>query len=707
MKKFFYLLFASLAVLASCGKENDVNSDQPSGGDEGGGEGGYAEISSIEIPSSLEMDVDWSGVMLDVKLSPSNATMDDVKGEVGDGSVVSIEKQGNGFLVKPLKVGSTTVKVSATKGGASSKTCSVKVNEKGMTEVVEVSKCELLSSDELDKRTLQDYSQLNGTFKVKLTPSNAKLWDDMTWSVDKPDWVESIGPQKGMNYGDGKYGFYVVLKKNSSNATGRTGTMYVTLTPKKGSGSLKVPITVCGHIYKVEYAVLKETSNSKIENGEIHLTVGESITLTPTISKTGNLVSGDGLNYSIPSGSGLSVSSNTLSLSSSASSNNAGMSVGVKDKFGKELTSFKVHTYAAPAAMWISKVDDGKSSYYTGDQVSFTVSVNPSTARQKWEATDSYYEVVSQTASTLKIKITGGGAVDSKKVNVACAANKSIGNYAYIYVDSYKSTDLKIGDYVVYNSSTKKFRQMDGGVRAYNSPSWRTASSNQSLNKPGSLSSGEKIVGIVTRTISDDGANTLASKWDCRLQGFTNVSGHARMVSLTNGEEWRWSDATYSESDFKNWWTGTTGNYMKSLWGTPPAHAPGDYSASEEYRTTMGWIEFNKRMSSATPRVKAVYSATDYNTSCPLPAPTTASSGGTTQWLLPIDDFSKTEVSLLNEALTYAKNAGTTATKLDGKYWTACYKTYDNTSYYLDIANGTYSSTSRSTSYPARLVCYL
>ncbi len=709
MKKVLSMLCVLLAfTLVGCDKENDVNgNDQPSGGESSGEgeEGAAAEISEISADASVEMDVDWiNGVIINVTIAPANASMADVAAEVADESIVSVEKEGNGFRVKPKKVGSTTVKIKATRGAASSKTCSVKVNEKGMTTVVEVTKCELVSGDSMDKRTLQDFAQLNGSFKVKLTPSNAKLADDMTWSADK-DWVESMGVQ-GTNYGSGTYGFEIKLKKNSSHLSNRTGTMNITFKSKKGNASLKVPITVCGHIYKVEFPVLSQTSNDKIENGEIHLTGGESISITPTISQTGTLMSGDGVNYEIPSGYGLSVSSNTLKVSTSPDKwANSGTTISVKDKFDRSLGSFKVHTYAAPAAIMITKVSDGKNSYYKGDRISFNVSVNPSTARQKFKLTTEGYDIVSQTSSTLKVEVNTNGAVDAKKMYVACTANSSITDYASFYVDQYRSTDLKIGDYVVFNSSNSSFRQMDGGVRAYygGSVRWRTVTNNETLLKPGSLSSSEKIVGIVTHVLTDDSVHQrLINTWNCRLQSFTNVSGgHARVVSMTDGDENRWSDASYTETDFKNWWTGKTGSYMNSLWGAPPAHYPGDYSADAEYRYTQGWIEFNSRMSSATPRVKAVYSAERYNnTTCPIPAP--ALSNGTTGWLLPVRTYDKCMVSLLNEALTYAGG-----TKLSGYYWTPCYRTSDNTSYYLDIANGTYGSTSRKTSYPTRPVFWL
>ena len=206
MKKVLSLLCVLLAfTLVSCDEKDNVNdNEQPSGGDSSGeGEGGApVEIQEISIDSSVEMDVDWTnGVMINVTLKPSNTTMDDVEAELAEGgdAVVSIKKEGNGFRVTPKKVGNTSVKVKATRGSAPSKTCSVKVNETGMTTVVQVTKCELITGDSIDKRTLQDYTQLNGSFKLKLTPSEAKLADDMTWSVDK-DWVESMGVQ-GTNYG--------------------------------------------------------------------------------------------------------------------------------------------------------------------------------------------------------------------------------------------------------------------------------------------------------------------------------------------------------------------------------------------------------------------------------------------------------------------------------------------------------------------------
>ena len=703
MKKLLSLLFVFLTVvIASCDKEKK-DDDSLSGGDEGG----VPEISAITIDpaTSIEMDVDWTnGVLISVSIEPSGASMDDVIAEVADESVVGIAKEVSGFRLTPKKEGTTKVTVKATRGPASPKTCNVTVNPSGMTNVVAVTKCELLSSDELDKRTLQDYSQLNGTFKVKLTPSNAKLWDDMTWSVDKPDWVESIGPQKGMNYGDGKYGFYVILKKNSSNATGKTGTMYVTLTPKKGSGSLKVPVTVCGHIYKVEFPVLS-SSNSKVENGEVYLNGGESLTITPTISKTGNLLSTDGLEFTTPSTRyGISVSSDYKTLSVKESPDSwapSGVILTCKDKSGAFSTeAMKVHTYAKPAGIKISKVSDGKTSYVKGDLVKFNVEVSPSTARQKWtSSSNSAWEVTAMTSSQLTIKILGGGRVDQHKVYVNSTSNTTLTDYAYIYIDEYTSTDIKIGDYVVYNSSTKKFRLADGGVRAYSSGTWRTSSGNQTLNAAPSVSGSEKIVGIVTNKCSDSDASSLGTSY-CKLQGFSNVSGHARMVSMTDAPSYKWSDGTWEKVDFNEKWA--LGSY-----GSSPDYVPNNSTAVSTYCATKGWISFNALVS-ATPRIKAVYSITDssegYNKTYPLPEGTTSTSG-TTTWLLPVGYFDKTETALLNEALVKAGG-----TKLSGQYWTACYSSSSSDkskAYYLDISQGYYYLGSRTTSYKNRPVCYL
>lgn len=708
MKKVLSLLCVLLAfTLVSCDEKDNVNdNEQPSGGDSSGeGEGGApVEIQEISIDSSVEMDVDWTnGVMINVTLKPSNTTMDDVEAELAEGgdAVVSIKKEGNGFRVTPKKVGNTSVKVKATRGSAPSKTCSVKVNEKGMTTVVQVTKCELITGDSIDKRTLQDYTQLNGSFKLKLTPSEAKLADDMTWSVDK-DWVESMGVQ-GTNYGAGVYGFNIKLKKNTGHLSSRTGTMNVTFTSKKGNVSLKVPITVCGHIYKVEFPVLS-SSNSKVENGEVYLNGGESLTITPTISKTGNLLSTDGLEFTTPSTNyGISVSSSySLSVKESPTSwAPSGVILTCKDKSGAFSTeAMKVHTYAKPAGIKISKVNDGKTSYVKGDLVKFNVEVSPSTARQKWtSSSNSDWEVTAMTSSQLTIKILGGGKVDQHKVWVNTTSNTSLTDYAYIYIDEYTSGDIKIGDYVVYNSSTNKFRLADGGVRAYASGTWRTSSGNQTLNAKPSLSGSEKIVGIVTNKCSDSDASSLGTSY-CKLQGFSNVSGHARMVSMTDAPSYKWSDGTWEKVDFNEKWA--QGSY-----GSSPDYVPNKSTAVSTYCATKGWISFNALVS-ATPRIKAVYSITDssegYNKTYPLPEGTT-STAGTTTWLLPVGYFDKTETALLNEALVKAGG-----TKLSGQYWTACYSSSSSDkskAYYLDISQGYYYLGSRTTSYKTRPVCYL
>ncbi len=697
MKKF--LSFVLLVVLAlsftACDKEANSNENQEPQSSQGGGNGGdeIPEIQSIDMPSSLAMDIDWEGQMLPVTISPENATSADLEAQVEDPSIVSATKSGDGFLIKPLKVGSTKVKVRATRGGAASKFCSVTVNEKGITQAVEITKCELLSSDSADKREIQDYadSYREAYFKVKLTPSTAKLSEDMVWSPSNTEWVESMTVDT-KNYGGGIYGFKVKVRKNTGNLSSRVGSMSINFVPKKGSGKLSVPITVRGHIYKVSFVILSSTTNKCIENGEVFLNGGEYITLTPTIDKTGTLLASDGLQFNVSGSYGLSVDSYyklTLSSSPSSYSGNSGVNLVCSDKTGAlSPVNIKVHTYAVPTGISISKVSDGKATYLKGDEMTFNVSVFPSTARQKWNVGSGSFDVVSQSSSQLKIKWTASGKVDPYQVKVSTLDGK-YSKSVDVVVCTYKASDAKIGDYVVYNTSTKKFRLVDGGVRATIGSSTTYSGD---LNGPGSLGSTEKVVGIVFTTVSSSNVSSLKSKYNVTLQGFSNSSEHVCIVSTTDADSWVWSSDSDSKDNIDGTWKGSE---MNGKYGSSPCQVPNSSYIVSVYEASKGWNDYNN-IRGASHRVKAVYAANDYKTPCDL------SGAATTGWLLPMFTYDAQEKKILNERLVKISGAQT----LTGPYWTSCY--YDaSTAYYQDIANNYHEKGKKNSEKKGRPVLYL
>lgn len=696
MKKFLSFVLVVLAFsFTACDKERGSEDAQgnPSGQSEGNGDE-FPEIQTIDMPSSLAMDIDWEGQMLPVTISPENATSADLEAQVEDESIVSATKSGDGFLIKPLKVGSTKVKVRATRGGAASKFCSVTVNEKGITQAVEITKCELLSSDSADKRVIQDYvdSYREAYFKVKLTPSTAKLSEDMVWSPSNTEWVESMAVDT-KNYGNGVYGFKVKVRKNTGNLSSRVGSMNINFVPKKGSGKLSVPINVRGHIYKVSFVALSATSSKYIENGEVFLNGGEYITLTPTIDKTGTLLDSDDLQFNVSSSYGLSIDSKyKLSLSSSPSSysGNSGVNLVCSDKTGAlSPVNIKVHTYAVPTGISISKVSDGKATYLKGDEMTFNVSVSPSSARQKWNVVSGLFDVVSHSSSQLKIKWTANGRVDPYQVKVSTLDGK-YSKSVDVVVCTYKASDAKIGDYVIYNTSTKKFRLVDGGVRATIGGSSTKYSGD--LNGPGSLGSTEKVVGIVFTTVSSSDLSNLKSKYSVSLQGFTNSSEHVCIVSTTDAASWVWSSDSDSKDNIDGIWKGSE---MNGKYGTSPCRVPNTSYVVSVYEASKGWNEYND-IRGTSHRVKAVYAANDYKTPCDL------SGAATTGWLLPMFIYDGQEKMIINERLV--KISG--AQKLDGSYWTACYYDASN-AYYQDIANSYYEKGKKNSEKKGRPVLYL
>lgn len=626
MKKILYIFTALLALaVISCGEKDSPNQEPsgPSGGDQ---PSSGTEISEISIPEKLSMDVDWTdGQLLVVTLTPASASMSDVTASITSGEdVISIEKATGGFRVKPKKVGSAVVKVSASKGSATSKTCTVTVTEPGISQAVELTSISLgsVSSVELADLTPKGESEI-ALIPVTLEPSTAGISDVLVSSSDSDVHAELIN--------DGSLKLLVTIPSNTTHAETKVRDAVVTLKAKKGpANSAKLDVGVRGHVIGLSLTV----PGKYLESGEVHFTYGEKVKLSPTFTKTGTLKSGgDKITYTC--GSGVSVtSSNEIYCSSSSSVTGAGSSTYVKAQCGfSETLEIMVHTYSVPTDITVSSgiPEDLGNAFKVGGNYILTVTVTPSTARQYVTPSCSLgtdYLTISDTYNTgKKFDIVPKKSTESREKIIFTAGTKTV-EWPF-YINDYHPGDVKIGDYV-YRTSTGGVRRSDGGLRAVgNGQAWIRKNTVLPDTK-----SGESLLGVVFDTgltfVSD-----LPSDMKVGVKGENGVAVHVGVVALmdaNNGQSCTWS---------------TGGNTITTSWSpiTP------SFTSSNTYKIYLA----HKGKKSSLAFFNLIENFANQK---PLPS-------GTTPWMMPSYlDF--------EHMGNFAKVLQGNGVALSGTYWTGC-----------------------------------
>ena len=623
MKRLLYIFAALLALAALSCKEKD-NPVTPGGGGEGGGD---VEISSISIPASLSMDVDWTGgMLLEVTLSPSGASLSDVAASIESGEdVISIEKAAGGFQVKPKKIGEATVKVSATSGPADPKTCAVKVTAPGVSNATELETITLgQTSIELTDLTTAGVAE-SALIPVTLSPSNAVINDVTVTSSDENVTAEMVN--------DNGLKLKISIPSNVTHAATNVRTATVTVKAKKGQAdSRKVTVGIRGHVTGLSFTV----PSNYLENGEVHFTYGEKVKLNPTLTKTGTLKSGgDKINYTC--GSGVSVTSDNEIYSLSESSvTGASKSTYVKAQCGfSETTEFKVHTYAVPTGITISSgiPEELGNTFKVGTNYILTVTVTPSTARQYVTPSCSLgtdYLTISDTYNTgKKFDIVPKKSTQSQG-KLTFKSGTKIVEWSF-HINDYLPGDVKVGDYV-YRTSSGGISRSDGGLRAVgNGQAWIRK---EYVNS--SVPSGGELIGIIFDP-SPSFIESLPSNMKAGIKGNDGVAKHVGVVAVQDA-------ATGNSAKTCTW-----GNSTIS-WGgdsnTPKSTVSNTYKLYTLTYAKGTAVTFNSLLD-------------NFKNTLKLP------SSGTTPWMLPgCIDFE--QMSTYGEVL-FKNKAG-----LSGSYWTAC-----------------------------------
>lgn len=634
MKKILYTFTALLALsVISCGEKDSPINQEPSGPSGGDQPSSGTEISEISIPEKLSMDVDWTdGQLLVVTLTPASASMSDVTASITSGDdVIRIEKATGGFRVKPKKEGTASVKVSATKGSATSKTCAVTVTAPGISQAVELTSISLgsVSSVELADLTSKGESEI-AQIPVTLEPSTAGISDVSVSSSDKDVHAELVN--------DGSLKLLVTIPSNTSHATTNARDAVVTLKAKKGPAtSAKLTVGVRGHVTGLSI----DAPAKFLEGKEIHFTYGETVKLTPVFTKTGQLkTGGDKVNYTCPTG--LNVADNVLSATSSQNLTGASGSVSLKAQCGLSPTiEVKVHTYAVPTGFSIdSHLPEGiGNAFKVGGSYILSIKVLPeNTARQ--------YVSVGCSASTANLTYETTYTSNLTKLDIkAIKSTQYSESFTFtagsqketwtFYVNDYNPGDVKIGDYVYRTADNKGFRRSDGGLRAVGRDSEGKDWIRQNSVSSGQQS-GEGWVGLVfdkALTFVDD----LPSDMKAGLKGDDGVPVHVGVLAPKDAK-------TNGSSTTCNW--GQLEITWSSLYPKPYVTNSNTYKiylADKALKSKLIFFSYVE----------------NYVIDYPLPE------SGHTPWMLP----SYIDAQFM---ASYAKVFQKNGAAMSGSYWTAC-----------------------------------
>ena len=217
----------------------------------------------------------------------------------------------------------------------------------------------------------------------------------------------------------------------------------------------------------------------------------------------------------------------------------------------------EVHTYDAPTAIVFSTYSSLEMKKGTSDKRNVNIRVEPASAVQavtisKPDAISCNQQQTSGTYSTTLQIWASASNKDPYTLTVSSAVSSNVSKDLTLSVVDYLENDVKIGDYIYYNSSTKKFRSSDCGRRLEN------YSYKDNLKQP-DPQSGEVYVGIILKVL--DNNNIPTDSWhylnQYNLAGLSNSPNTHVMVWSKTEVRTAWD----ASSDYK------TQRYQSS-WGT-------------------------------------------------------------------------------------------------------------------------------------------
>ncbi len=485
---------------------------------------------------------DTYGKTVTVTLDPPSATTDMLTFS-GAEDIVSVKAESGVLRFTPKKVGTGSVLVKARRGSANPKSIPVVVLSKDaysdyVIQTVTFSPTSVVVTDEAGADNNQ------ATVHLTISPSGAALKDLIIASADKT--VATVSNGDGTNI--------VVSGVKPGN------TKIIVKGIREGSTTVEIPVTVYGHVTGIDF-----NAGDKME-----LVGTTSSPAYYTLVKTGPLQSDPEITWTA-TGNLVSVSSTGTVTPKKAGGGSTYDTV--KAAIGKISASIKVYVYDYPTRIEYDTptgAGEQDGQYYNlkkGETCTITWRVLPSTAKQEYKTITLKSGSVDASSSCLTTTKVSNGykttikADRVKKESFSLAidpvnSSKSTTKVEkVIYFSEYYSTDVKPGDYVYYDSSSKRFNWSDGGIRiCIDLDNFRY------VTKSKQTSLGTFIGKVYTESVPDGDAawKALSSK-----PGFKNNAGkHACVLSAYEAHEngkkvevWRWSidsDNVKAMNDWKN-----------------------------------------------------------------------------------------------------------------------------------------------------------
>lgn len=670
------VLTLSAALLFSCSKKNPdktpAEKETP------------VEIKTIELrKSSLEIDSKMvEGKIIEV-VTPSymEVPLKRLGARAEDASIVSVtfEESAHGFRVKPKAVGKTEVVIYADKGPAYA-TCMVEVSEGGIADNVEITKIAAEETElELADLVMSSGAKPRGESRkldITLEPADASLSKDVTIWTDRED-VLYCYPVYGKNQ------IQIETDPNEFDDASVTGLFHVYLKPKKGPAkTLTITVDVKGHVYGFTF--------DGVENDDpLYLTVGnKAFDLKPRILKTGDVKSEDekyeicvteksGSDYVESSDKVVDISEDGKVSAVAGFPTKVHYLTAYVDALNTTFTrpafcNVPVYTYDKVSELQVEVAGGLEDFYNVGEQLKFNVAVLPATADQRYDfaiSDEGKLGLVSDKNGVIVVKVLEG-SLSSESIRFWATADEKKSERVNLLLNSYKATDVKVGDYVYYSASMGRFFSVDGGLR-FGDSNLNTDRFRDDTSVEVGESAGEVPIGVIFDILSDDEVSRIEKygrrdgSGTLKLAGLVNAGGkHVGIISARNSGENRWCDEKDSDESIN-------GSWDSASYGASPATQSGSPFRAlpyDNYRYNLGWADYNEKRG-ASHRVKAVYPVEDFaeNESDYSKITFPVRVDLCTQWLLPASGYQYTSELIKNRVNKLASKG--LGDKLDKTYW--------------------------------------
>ena len=502
---------------------------------------------------------------------------------------------------------------------------------------------------------------------VTLQPSEAG-WDDVNiYSDDSDVYVETL-PGDPL-----QLKVYVTPNPEHNDTDCRSVLLH--LKALKGNVEETIHVNVCGHVRGLSVPRL-ESNDHFVSNKTVRYARGLTFSTGAQLEYTGNnfpsrfmadLVkfSSDNVElltvdkagkFSIPAGAAVTGNSNPCHVT---------VSVG----FGVPDVRFPVYTYEKPTS-YSYDIHKDDNHLLVGSNYILSITATP-------ENSLCWISVPTPPSEISDVEVTN---MDNNKAKITFKVEESsageikispdapifkIGPWAF-YADDYLETQPKIGDFVYYDDSGKKFGWADGGLRAL-------TSSGTARYADGGTRTPVDGKGTLIGVIYDDYEPTSSVTDRIRLVGFSGK--HFKICCK--------KDASVGEGE-----NGTSGRYsytkascnVADRWRFESVYLP---TANQENTVlaNLGIVDYNNGISDSdySYRIRAHYpvEALQENGSDRLPVKVgTSSVAGSTGWMLPL----KKDAEMILERKSIITHANTFMGNISGPYWTASYNN-DNTAW--------------------------